>query len=231
MALTDLIIGAESGGNPNARNPRSSAMGAGQFIASTWLDMVGRLRPDLVQGKSPEEVLALRSDPQLSREMTDAYAAQNSATLEKNGLPVTPGNTYLAHFAGPQGAVSVLRADPGAPVASILGQKVVEANPFLARMTAGDLQAWASRKMGGAAPQQGQPQPQSVSPASPANAVPQQGLLSATQSQGLAAPQSGGMLAQEQLQAPPIYYAPRRAPDLRNLQAALGIPGGFSLRR
>lgn len=35
MALEDQIIGAESGGNPTAKNPRSSATGAGQFIDST----------------------------------------------------------------------------------------------------------------------------------------------------------------------------------------------------
>jgi hypothetical protein len=185
MALTDQIIGVESGGDPNARNPNSSAMGAGQFISSTWLDMVGRYRPDLVQGKSPEEILALRSDPQLSREMTEAYAAQNGRTLTQAGHEATPGNTYLAHFAGPKGAVSVLSADPNTPVSAILTPEAIKANPFLARMTAADLRAWADKKMGGAAPVQ---QPPQASPAAPAN-----GLL-AQPSGGLAPPSAGGLL-------------------------------------
>jgi hypothetical protein len=168
MALTDQIIGVESGGDPNARNPNSSAMGAGQFISSTWLDMVGRYRPDLVQGKSPEEILALRSDPQLSREMTEAYAAQNGRTLTQAGHEATPGNTYLAHFAGPKGAVSVLSADPNTPVSAILTPEAIKANPFLARMTAADLRAWADKKMGGAAPAQ---QTAQASPAAPANGL------------------------------------------------------------
>jgi len=150
MGLTDSIIGAENGGNPNARNPNSTATGAGQFINSTWLGTIRRERPDLVQGKSEEEILALRTDPQLSRQMTEAYAAQNGAILSKAGLPVTPGSTYLAHFAGPQGAVAALSADPSAPVSSVMSPAAIKANPFLQGMTVGDLRAWADRKMGGA---------------------------------------------------------------------------------
>lgn len=149
MALIDSIIGAESGGNPNAKNPNSSATGLGQFIASTWLDTLSRERPDLVSGKSRDEILALRNDLDLSRQMTEAYAAQNGQILSKAGFEANPGNTYLAHFAGPQGAVKVLSADPSAPVEAILGPQAVAANPFLKGMTAADLQAWASKKMAG----------------------------------------------------------------------------------
>lgn len=151
MALVDSIIGAESGGDPNAKNPNSSASGPGQFIDSTWLDVARKVRPDLAD-KSDSEVLALKSDPQLSRQATDYYAQQNQAVLAKNGLPVTPGNTYLAHFAGPGGAVGLLNADPSTPAGSILGPSVVRSNPFLANMTAGDVAAWANRKVGAPAP-------------------------------------------------------------------------------
>ena len=34
-----------------------------------------------------------------------AYADQNGKLLSQAGHPVTPGTTYLAHFAGPKGAV------------------------------------------------------------------------------------------------------------------------------
>lgn len=231
--IVDRIIGAESGGNPNARNPRSSAMGAGQFIASTWLDMVSRHRPDLVQGKSPEEILALRSDPQLSREMTEAYAAQNGRTLAQSGFEATPGNTYLAHFAGPKGAVSVLSADPSAPVASILGPEVVKANPFLAKMTAGDLQAWAAKKMGGSAPVA---QPTQASPAAPANgllrgAPPLQIAQEAPGGLLQAAPQAApsGLLqatpqAAPQMQMPTMEFPKPRRIDLSALRAQLQAP-------
>lgn len=68
--FVDRIIGVESGGRADAKNPKSSATGAGQFISSTWLGMMKKYRPDLMAGKSNEEVLALRNDPVLSREMT-----------------------------------------------------------------------------------------------------------------------------------------------------------------
>ena len=159
MSLIDSIIGAESGGNPNAVNPNSTAGGLGQFINSTWLSTLKAHRPDLAQGKSDDELLALKNDPQLSREMTGAYAGDNQAILQKNGLPVTDGATYLAHFAGPGGAVKVLQADPNAPVSDILGEAAVRANPFLKGMTAQGLQAWAAKKVGTTLPA-----PQTVAP-------------------------------------------------------------------
>ncbi len=222
MGLLDSIISAESGGNPNARNPNSSASGLGQFIDSTWLATIRQARPDLA-GKTDAELLALKTDPALSREMTEAYANQNQAILTKAGVPVTDGNTYLAHFAGPGGAVKVLQADPGASVADILGPGVVKANPFLANMTAADLQAWASKKVGGSSPQ---PAAASATPAAPAN-----GLLAANVG-GLApsSPQpqqaSGGLMGQMEPppQMPPIFFAPRRSPDLSKLRAAFKPP-------
>src|SRR5581483_10327855 len=157
MDPTDSIVNAESGGNPTAQNPNSSAAGPGQFIDSTWLATVKQHAPDIAAGKSDADLLALKNDPQiasqpqniaLNRQMTAAYATDNQAYLAKNGLPVTPATTYLAHFAGPGGAAKVLQADPNAPVSDILGADAVKANPFLRGMTAQQMQAWAARKMG-----------------------------------------------------------------------------------
>ena len=149
MALADLIAEAESNGNPNAKNPYSSAQGLGQFTNQTWLNVIRQHRPDLVAGRSPQDILAMRSDPKLSMQMIDALAQDNSAYLRQRGLPVNPGTVYLAHFAGPQGAAAVLGGDDAAPASSVLSPDAVRANPFLANMTVGDLKAWASRKVGG----------------------------------------------------------------------------------
>jgi len=151
---TSGIIQNESGGNPHAKNPRSSATGLGQFLAGTWLDVIRKHRPDLLAGRSREDILALRTDPDLSRAMTDAYAADNAAELRRAGLPTTPGNIYLAHFAGLGGARRILKADPNTPVEAILGPDVMKANPSLIGKTAADMQAWADHKMasGGTAP-------------------------------------------------------------------------------
>lgn len=234
MGLVDSIIGVESGGNPNAQNPNSTATGLGQFIASTWLDTLSRERPDLIEGKSKEEILALRNDPALSRQMTEAYANQNGRILSGAGYEANPANTYLAHFAGPQGAVKVLSADPAAPVESILGSQAVAANSFLRGMTAGDLQAWAARKMGGASQQpprqtaQASPAAPQAAPLAPAPQAPPIFAQAAPQ----AAPQQqaspsyfGQMPAEQAVQAAPIFTAPRKAVDLSKLRAALQASG------
>lgn len=235
MGLIDSIIGAESGGNPNAVNPRSSATGAGQFINSTWLDTIKATRPDLAEGKSDAELLALRSDPNLSREMTEAYAAQNGAILSKAGHPVTPANTYLAHFAGPQGAVGVLSADPSTPIERVLTPGAIKANPFLQGMTAGDLRAWADRKMGGA-------KPAPATPAAPTNGLlpqpAQAGLLGGAPPMGMLSPSPPAqpqqapqqdIFAQMTPPAPmqPIFTPQRRMPDLTKLRAAFQPPTFF----
>jgi len=225
MGLIDSIIGAESGGNPNATNPNSSAAGPGQFIDSTWLSTIKAARPDLAQGQSDTDLLALKTDPQLSREMTQAYAQQNQAVLAKAGVPVNDGTTYLAHFAGPQGAVKVLQADPTTSVADILGPGVVKANPFLAKMTAADLQAWASRKMGGSATPSPPtaPGPAIVLPSATAAAPPPVfAQPQAPQQQASAAPSPSYEAPGMQLQ--PIFAAPRRQIDLSKLRAAFQPP-------
>lgn len=142
----DQIINVESAGNRFARNPNSTATGPGQFIESTWLDMLSKNRPDLASLPRDQQ-LALRTNPELSRAMTQAYATQNAGTLTKAGFQADDANTYLAHFAGPQGAKNILSANPDMPVIRILGPRVVEANPFLANMTAGQLRQWAANKM------------------------------------------------------------------------------------
>jgi hypothetical protein len=152
MDISDNIMRAESSGDRNAKAPTSSALGPGQFIEGTWLDLIKRYRPDLAQDKSRAEILAMRTDPELSKEMTRLYEAENSAGLRRAGLPVTPGTIYLSHFAGPGGGIKLLKADPNTPVESILDSKAIAANPFLKGKTAGDVIAWADRRMATAEP-------------------------------------------------------------------------------
>lgn len=199
MALADAIIAAESGGGPTARNPRSSATGAGQFIDRTWMEMIGRNRPYLMQGRSPEEVLALRNDPTLSREMTAAYAKSNADVLSGAGLPVTPATSYLAHFAGPQGAIKLLTSDPSAPAGAVLGESVVRANPFLRGMTVGDLSKWAAGKVSGTA---NAPQTQPAPTAGPIAQAPP-AMSGGAASNPVAAPQEPAQPSAPMAFAPP----------------------------
>jgi len=156
-AIVERIIVVESGGDSNARNKRSSATGAGQFLDETWLEMIRTYRSDLVGGRSEKEILELRRDPALTRAIMTRLVEQNAAMLKKRGLPVTPGTLYLTHFAGPAGALAVLSVSENADAASLMAsadatgrttrEKLVNANPFLRELTVGDLKNWADRKM------------------------------------------------------------------------------------
>lgn len=156
-AMVERIIIAESNGDPNARNKRSSAIGAAQFLDDTWLEAVRRHRRDLIQRRSDKELLDLRRDAELAREIAARLVEEYAAMLNKRGLPVTPGSLYLAHFAGPAGAVALLSGAESADAASLMAaadvtgrttrEKLVNANPFLKVLTVGDIKRWADRKM------------------------------------------------------------------------------------
>ena len=151
--FVDKVITAESSGNAQAR-PRdaktgkllSSAYGAGQFVDATWLEMVKRHRPDLA-AKSDEDILDLRGDLALSREMTIKFTEENRTYLIKQGFDPTDAALYLAHFAGRTGAVKLLKAHRDTPVEKILSPEAVEANEFLKGQTPATLYAWAGKKV------------------------------------------------------------------------------------
>src|SRR5262249_28136164 len=155
--VVDRIIGVESDGDPNAKNKRSSATGLGQFLDETWLDMIRAHRPDLANGRSQAEVLELRRDAKIAREITARFTERNAGMLRKRGLPVTPGTLYLAHFAGGAGAVAIPSASGNSDARLVIAtsdatgrtkrEKIVKANPFLERFTVADLRNWADRKM------------------------------------------------------------------------------------
>ena len=155
--VVERIIGVESHGDPNAKNKRSSATGLGQFLDETWLDMIRVHRPDLAKGRSQDEILELRRDAKVAREITARFSQRNVEMLRKRSLPVTPGTLYLAHFAGGAGAVAILSAMENADAALVMAtadatgrtkrEKIIKANPFLERFTVADLRNWADRKM------------------------------------------------------------------------------------
>jgi hypothetical protein len=156
-SIVEQIIKVESDGDPNAKNKRSSATGLGQFLDETWLRLIRTHRPDLTTARGEGEILELRRDPNLAREITARFTEGNAEILRRRGLPVTRGTLYLAHFAGAAGAVAILSALEQADAASIMAsadasgrtsrEKLVKSNPFLEHLTVADLKSWADRRM------------------------------------------------------------------------------------
>ncbi|MBR2687371.1 MAG: M23 family metallopeptidase [Aquamicrobium sp.] len=146
--LTERIVHVESGGSARAKNPNSSATGAGQFITKTWIRMMNTYRPDLARTLSTADLLALRYDATLSREMVRNLAREGEAYLRGRGHQITAGRLYLCHFLGMEGAHQVLAASGSSQLSAVLGSAVIQANPFLTGKTAGYVIDWAERKMG-----------------------------------------------------------------------------------
>lgn len=132
----------ESAFNPNARAGTSSATGLFQFIESTWFDMVrrhgaehglGQYAAALQQGANAEtrrEILALRTDPELSARMAGELARENANALQqKLGRAPSAGELYAAHVMGVGGAGRLIEAAAqGAPDASVLFPREAAAN-------------------------------------------------------------------------------------------------------
>jgi hypothetical protein len=135
------IRAAESGGNPNAKNPLSSATGLYQWTDSTWAEMM-RKHPEL--GLTADG----RGNPDQEEKAIRAFTAGNADVLKSAGIEPTGGNLYAAHFLGAGGARNVLSQPDDAPVASLVGPEVVKANPFLQGMSVGDFKRWSASKGG-----------------------------------------------------------------------------------
>lgn len=121
----------ESGGNPRAQNPNSSAGGLFQFIDST------------AKGYG----LADRFDPAQSADAAARLTRDNAAHLARVlGREPTAAELYLAHQQGAGGAASLL-ADPSVPAASVVGADAVRLNGGSDGMTAGDFAGLWGRKI------------------------------------------------------------------------------------
>ena len=148
-SLVDKIVGIESAGDPNAKNPKSTATGLGQFIEGTWIGLFKKYFPDRAESMSKEAILELRKSEKISRDMIALYAKENAAVLQNAGVSVDQAALYLAHFLGPQGAVKVLQAPKGTQTSDLLGADQINANKsILQGKTTEEVVMWAQRKIG-----------------------------------------------------------------------------------
>lgn len=138
------------------QNPRSSARGVGQFIDSTWLSTLRKHRPDLAEGKSNAEIIALKDDPKIAGEMLGKFREDNARGLAARGISTTPENLYAAHHFGVGGAAKFANASASTPMSQILSRKEIDANPYLKGKTVGEVKAnWAQRGLRAAGASEG----------------------------------------------------------------------------
>lgn len=148
--VVNKIIGVESRNRPGAKNPNSTASGLGQFTDTTWLSLYKQKIG--AGGKSDAQILALKTDGPLSRQMTGFLVEENKRVLAAKGLPQTDANVYALHFLGPTEGPQLIAAPAGQPVSEFLPQSFITANKtVLQGKTAGEVRDWAAKKMGGTA--------------------------------------------------------------------------------
>ncbi|MEQ1902231.1 MAG: lytic transglycosylase domain-containing protein [Devosia sp.] len=140
----------ESSLDADAKAPNSSAVGLFQFLDSTWLQVLKEEGPRLgydeqaaaitrdasgdyvIADKAKRaEILKLREDPQMAADLAAAFTRSNGAyLLDKFGRMPSPGELYIAHFLGPQGAEKLFNAGLADPdqVAAKLFPRQAKAN-------------------------------------------------------------------------------------------------------
>lgn len=139
----------ESGGDDNAYNPRSGALGKHQFLASTWLGLVRRHQPSWAQGLSTAQILDQRRDGARSDQMIALYDQDSAQQLAGAGYAATPGNLYLAHHFGAAGARKILGATDDTPMRALVTRAAYRANPHLHGKTKAQVLADFVRRGGG----------------------------------------------------------------------------------
>lgn len=138
---------ANERGDYTAKNPHSSAYGAGQFIDETWANFAKRAGVD-INDRSPEA----------QDKVMRTYMDYNRDVLARNGLDITPSNLYALHFLGEgRGAdfLKTLDRNPSAKIADVIPAKVRKINPAIfdeldgdVPVTLADMKARLVKKMG-----------------------------------------------------------------------------------
>ena len=171
----------ESGLNPSAKAPTSSASGLFQFIEQTWLGTLkehGRKHgygqyADLIHrgsdgrwhvaGSARNVVLDLRFDPVAASTMAAELTASNAAYLRgRTGREPTATDLYAAHFLGPAGAAQLVQAlerRPGSSAVALFPQAASANRSIFWRdgrpATVEELYANLGKHAGGGAPATG----------------------------------------------------------------------------
>lgn len=139
-ALLMAIADKESNFITRAKARTSSASGLFQFVEKTWLEAMkhfghryGRAEEAnaiasndgaSVAPQKRAKILGLRNDPYLSAALAAEMLKKDGAKIaEKIGRPLTPGETYLIHFLGPEDAerfMKTMNETPNASAAALL---------------------------------------------------------------------------------------------------------------
>lgn len=125
MMVPDLqsrIQQAESGGNPNAKNPNSSASGLYQFTDGTWKGLINNYPEAGLQNYQ-------KNDPKAQQIAMALLTDENTRAYNKAGIQPNDADLYAAHFLGAPSAVKA-KLNPQAIGAALFPQ-AAKSNPTI----------------------------------------------------------------------------------------------------
>lgn len=90
----------------NKEKKNTGAMGKYQFVGTTLFGT--KDRPGLVQRLGLP--MDTKFSPQVQDQLNETLFQDNVKLLQRNGVPLTPGNLYMAHYIGAGGATAVYKS-------------------------------------------------------------------------------------------------------------------------
>lgn len=143
------VAKAESGNNPNAKNPYGSATGLFQFTSDTWKGLTKKYNLNYT--------LEDRKNPNKAANVMRLFTKENENQIQPLvGRDLNDGDRYLAHFLGAQGAKKFFTAynsNPNLPISVVMSPAALNANKQVVYdkqgklKTVSDVYGWAAGKM------------------------------------------------------------------------------------
>ena len=135
------IAKLETGGG-STKNPESSASGIYQFIRSTF-EGVKKNNPDLPNLSFDE----FKNNPDAQELYQNALLNENTQSLKRHGLEVTPTNQYIMHWAGAPKGSALLQANNDDQLKHYLSDEVLRKNRLNPDTSVGEFRRTIDDKM------------------------------------------------------------------------------------
>ena len=136
------IATLESNGNYKAKNPLSSASGKYEFTQSNF-EGVKKNNPDL-PNLSFEE---FKNNPDAQELYQKAFLNENTQSLKRHGLEVTPTNQYIMHWAGAPKGSALLQANDDDQLKHYLSDEILRKNRLNPDTSVGEFRRTIDDKM------------------------------------------------------------------------------------
>ena len=136
------IATLESNGNYKAKNPLSSASGKYEFTQSNF-EGVKKNNPGL-PNLSFEE---FKNNPDAQELYQKAFLNENTQSLKRHGLEVTPTNQYIMHWAGAPKGSALLQANNDDQLKHYLSDEVLRKNRLNPDTSVGEFRRTIDDKM------------------------------------------------------------------------------------